>query len=144
VQTLEAVVHRSLAPRQFNMMLLSMFAGIALLLAMTGVYGVLAYSVARRTAEIGLRVALGAGRRNVLALVLAQGMGPTVLGIGIGLAGALALSRLLRSMLYEISPIDAPTYAVVGIAVGVTALISCCIPAARALRVDPVAALRQE
>jgi predicted permease len=144
VQTLDQVVTRSVAPRRFNMLLLTVFAGIALLLAMTGVYGVLAYSVARRSAEIGLRMALGATPQSILALVMTQGMLPILAGIAIGLAGALALSRFMGSLLFGVKAIDPPTYIAVALAVALTALISCCVPAWRALRVDPVAALRQE
>lgn len=144
VQTLEEVVARSVAPRRFNMSLLSVFAGIALLLAMIGIYGVLAYSVARRTAEIGLRAALGATPGNILGMVVRQGMQPILIGIVIGLGGALWLSRFLTTLLYNIQPADPTTYAAVSGLVTLTALFSCYLPARRALRVDPVTALREE
>lgn len=144
VQSMDEVVSQSVAPRRFNMLLLIVFAGVALLLAMTGVYGVLAYSVARRTAEIGLRVALGASPGRVLRLILGQGMQPIAAGIVIGLAGASALSRFISSLLFGVKPIDPVTYAVVVLTVTLTALLSCYVPARRALRVDPVAALREE
>src|SRR5215831_4586057 len=144
VQTLDEVVSRSVAPRRFNMVLLTIFAAVALLLAMIGVYGVLAYAVARRTAEIGLRVALGASPRDVLRLVVGQGMRPIALGIVVGLAGALALSRGVSSLLFGIKPMDPVTYLVVALLVGVTAVIACYLPARRAVSVDPVTALRQE
>jgi predicted permease len=144
VQTLDEVVAKSVAPRRFNMLLLMIFAAIALLLAMIGVYGVLAYAVAGRTAEIGLRVALGAGPRSVLALIIGQGMRPILAGIAIGLLGALGLSRLIAGLLYGVKPMDPLTYVAVAAIVGLTALLASYLPARRALRVDPVTALRQE
>lgn len=144
VQTMDEVVAKSVAPRRFNMFLITVFASVALLLALVGVYGVLAYSVGRRTAEIGLRVALGAPPGRVLALIIGQGMRPILIGIGIGLLGAIALSRFVSSLLFGVKPIDPLTYAVVALLVMVAALLSCYVPALRALRVDPVAALRQE
>ena len=144
VQTFEQIVSRSVAPRRFNMALLSVFAGIALALAMIGIYGVLAYSVARRTSEIGLRAALGATPGKILALVLRQGMTPIVIGVVIGAGGALWLSRFLTSLLYSIQPADPATYASVIALVLLAALASCVIPARRALRVDPAVALREE
>jgi putative ABC transport system permease protein len=144
VQTMDEIVSRSTAPRRFNMLLLTIFAGVALLLALVGVYGVLAYSVGQRTAEIGLRVALGATPRSVLALIVGQGMRPILIGIGVGLLGALALSRFVSSLLFNVKPIDPMTYGIVALLVAAAALLSCYVPALRALRVDPVAALRQE
>ena len=144
VQTMDEIVSRSMAPRRFNMLLLSIFAGVALLLALVGVYGVLAYSVGQRTAEIGLRVALGATPRSVLALIVGQGMRPILVGIGIGLLGAVGLSRFVGSLLFGVKPFDPWTYGVGALLVGLAALFSCYVPALRALRVDPVAALRQE
>jgi putative ABC transport system permease protein len=144
VQTLDEIVSKSVAPRKFNMMLLTIFAGVALLLAMIGVYGVLAYSVAQRTAEIGLRVALGATPANVLRLIVGQGMRPILLGIALGLGGAVMLSQALSSLLFGIKPVDPATYGAVAVFVGAIAVVSCYLPARRALGVDPVAALRQE
>jgi ABC-type antimicrobial peptide transport system permease subunit len=144
VQTLDEIVSRSVAPRRFNMLLLTIFAGVALLLALVGVYGVLAYSVGRRTAEIGLRVALGATPRSVLALIVGQGMRPILIGIVIGLAGAVAFSRFVASLLFGVKPVDPLTYGTVALLVAFAALLACYVPALRALRVDPVAALRQE
>lgn len=144
VQTMDEVVSRSVAPRRFNMLLLTIFAGVALLLALVGVYGVLAYSVGRRTAEIGLRVALGATPRSVLALIVGQGMRPVLIGIGAGLAVAVVLSRFVTTLLFNVKPVDPLTYCAVALLVAVAALLSCYVPALRALRVDPVAALRQE
>jgi putative ABC transport system permease protein len=144
VQTMDEIVSHSVAPRRFNMLLLTIFAGVALLLALVGVYGVLAHSVGQRTAEIGLRVALGATPRSVLALIVGQGMRPIMVGIAIGLAGAVGLSHFVSSLLFNVKPVDPLTYGAVALLVAVAALLSCFVPARRALRVDPVAALRQE
>jgi predicted permease len=144
VQTMDEIVSRSVAPRRFNMFLLSIFAAVALLLALVGVYGVLAYSVGRRTAEIGLRIALGATPRSVLTLIVGQGMRPIIVGIAIGMAGAVGLSHLVSSLLFDVRPVDPLTYGAVALLVAIAALLACYVPALRALRVDPVAALRQE
>jgi predicted permease len=144
VQSMDDVIAESIAPRKFTMMLLAVFAGIALLLAMVGVYGVLAYSVALRTAEIGLRVALGASPENVLRLIVGRGMRPILLGITVGVAGSLALSRTISSLLLGIDPMDPFTYIAVALFVGITAMTASYLPARRALKVDPIAALRQE
>lgn len=144
VQTMDELVSRSVAPRRFNMFLLTIFAGVALLLALVGVYGVLAYSVGRRTAEIGLRIALGATPRSVLTLIVGQGMRPIMVGIALGMAGAVGLSHFVSSLLFNVKPVDPLTYGAVALLVAVAALLSCYVPALRALRVDPVAALRQE
>jgi putative ABC transport system permease protein len=144
VQTMDEIVSRSVAPRRFNMFLLSIFAGVALLLALVGVYGVLAYSVGQRTVEIGLRVALGATPRSVLTLIIGQGMRPIMAGIAIGIAGALGLSHFVSSLLFNVKPVDPVTYGAVALLVAVAALLSCYVPALRALRIDPVAALRQD
>jgi putative ABC transport system permease protein len=144
IATMDSIVSRSVAPRRFNMSLLAVFAAIALVLAIVGIYGVLAYSVARRTAEIGLRAALGATPRNILTLIIAQGMQPIAIGIALGLAGALGLSRSLTGMLYGIQPADPLTYVSVAGLMLLVALFSCYVPARRALRVDPAIALREE
>ncbi len=120
------------------------FAGVALLLALAGIYGVQAYSVTQRTAEIGVRVALGATPKRVLGLIISSGMRQALLGMGIGLVGALGLSRLMSSLLFGIAPSDPATYVGVAFLLAAAALVSCYIPPRRALRVDPVSALRQE
>ncbi|HKF58965.1 MAG TPA: ABC transporter permease [Blastocatellia bacterium] len=144
IESLDTVVARSLGQRRFNTLLLGLFAGLALLLAMAGIYGVLSYSVARRTSEIGVRVALGARRRTVLVLIMSQGMRPVLAGVAIGLAGAFALSRLLSGMLFGVTPVDPGTYAAVAMLAIATGLAACYVPARRALRVDPTVALRCE
>jgi putative ABC transport system permease protein len=117
---------------------------VALALAVVGVFGVVSYTTAQRTAEIGVRVALGAQRADVLRLIVGQGMRPIVAGVLLGTAGALALTRLLNGVLYEITPGDPPTYVAMTLLMTVVALVACWLPARRAVRVDPVSALRQE
>jgi len=144
VRTMEARLSDSLAGRRFNLFVLGSFAALALALAGVGIYGVIAYLVTERTREIGIRMALGAQRRSVLSLVVGQGMRLAVLGIGIGLAAALALSRVLRTLLFEITPTDPLTFATIPLVLAAVALIACWLPACRAARVDPMEALRSE
>lgn len=144
VQSLEEMVGDSVASRRFIMVLLAAFAGVALLLALAGVYGVLSYAVSRRTSEIGVRLALGASPGKVLRLIVAQGMRPVVLGLVVGLGAAFALTRLMTSLLFGVTATDLTTYAGVAALLGGAALLSCYVPARQALRVDVVAALRKE
>jgi putative ABC transport system permease protein len=143
-QTLEYLLGNSVAPRRFNMMLLGIFAGVALVLAAVGLYGVMSYSVSWRIHEIGIRMALGANRADVLRLVVRQGMTMTVIGVALGLVGAFLLSRVLRSLLYGVTPTDPLTFAGVSAVLLTVALLACLIPARRATRVDPIVALRTE
>jgi len=143
-QTLEQLLRTSVAPRRFNMMLLGVFASIALVLAAVGLYGVMSYAVSWRTHEIGIRMALGAGRTTVLSLVVREGMKMALLGLAIGLITALLLSRLLRGLLYGISPTDPLTFAGVSMILVFVSVLACLIPARRATRVDPIVALRSE
>jgi putative ABC transport system permease protein len=143
VQTMDELVGQSLGSVQLNTALLSWFALIALLLSMTGIYGVLTYAVARRTAEIGIRVTLGADSRTIFRLILLQGMQPILAGIVIGIAGSLAVTRFLAALLFEVKPADGISYAAVTMLIGATALLACWLPARRALRIDPVTALRE-
>jgi putative ABC transport system permease protein len=144
VRTLDSLLGDSVASRRFIMLLLASFAGVALLLALVGVYGVLSYAVSRRTSEIGVRLALGASPRGVLALIVRQGMKPVLLGGLAGLGGALLLTRLMRTLLFGISATDLVTYIGVSLVLGAAALLSCYWPARQAVKVDVVAALRQE
>ena len=144
IRTLDQIVTTSVATRRLTMWLLATFAGLALVLALAGVYGVLAYSVARRTPEIGVRLALGAEHRNVLRSVVIAGMRPVVIGAVIGLGAAVWLSRLMSSMLFGVQPHDPATFAAAGLTVAMVAMLACYIPARRVLRVDPAIALRAE
>ena len=139
---LERLVASSVARQRFYAVLLSVFAGVAGLLAAIGIYGVLAYAVVQRTQEIGVRMALGAERRQVLALVLRRGLLLTFIGVAIGLVGAAAGARSLQSMLFGIQPLDAETFASVGGAFAIVALLASYLPARRATKVDPIVALR--
>ncbi|HEU4952975.1 MAG TPA: ABC transporter permease [Gemmatimonadales bacterium] len=141
---MEELLSRSVGQRRLSMMLLSLFSGIALVLASIGIYGVMSYSVTQRARELGVRIALGADRTDVLRLVLRQGMGLAVLGIGIGLAAALALTRLIESQLYGVTATDPATFAMVAAVLAMTALLANLIPAIRATRLDPAVVLREE
>jgi putative ABC transport system permease protein len=143
-QTVEQLLSTSVAPRKFNMMLLGIFAGVALVLAAVGLYGVMSYSVSWRTQEIGIRMALGAKRTDVLRMVVRQGMTMTLIGLAFGLVGVFALSRVMVGMLYGVSPTDPLTFTGVSIVLLLVALLACLIPARRATRVDPIVALRNE
>jgi len=142
--TLEAIVTRSLGQERLTMTLLGVFAGIALLLALVGIYGAVAYTVEQRTGEIGVRMALGAQTQDVLRLVVKQGMNPVLLGLVIGLAATFAVGRLLTAQLYQISPHNPLLLGATAIVLALAALLACLIPARRASRVDPIIALRAE
>lgn len=144
IRTMDDSVSASLAPERFTMLLLGSFAGLALLLAVVGIYGVMSYSVSRRTNEIGIRVALGASRGDVLLLVVRQAMLLALVGAAIGIAGALALSRLMASQLYGVRPTDPVTFISVAALLLIVALAASYLPARRAMRVEPMAALRYE
>jgi putative ABC transport system permease protein len=144
VATFESILAREASPRQFNAVLFAVFATLALVLAVTGVYGVLSYSVSQRTHEVGIRMALGAGRRDLLRLFISQGMVLVLLGLVIGLAGAFALTRLMSSLLFGVRTTDLMTFVLVAIGLVVIGLFACYIPARRATKVDPLVALRYE
>jgi putative ABC transport system permease protein len=147
-RTLEEILAGSVAQQRFSTLLLCIFASVALLLSVIGLYGVMAYSVAQRTHEIGLRMALGAGRRDVLRMVVTRGMSLTFLGVALGLAGAFLLTRLLSDILTEllfgVPPADPTTFAVIPAILALVALAACLLPAIRAARTDPMVALRCE
>jgi putative ABC transport system permease protein len=144
VKSMDDLLESSLGQRRLSMILLGAFSAIALVLASIGIYGVLAYSVTQRSRELGIRMALGAARGRVLRLVIGQGMVLAVIGIAIGLVGAFALTRLLASQLYSITPTDPATFVGVGFLLAAIALLATLLPALRATRVDPVVALREE
>jgi len=143
-QTMNEVIASSLADRRFSMILLGAFAAVALLLASLGIYGVISYLVGQRTHELGIRIALGAQGTNVLRLVLSDGMKMALCGVALGLIAALGLTRLLSSMLYGVSNTDPATFLGVAVLLSLVALLACCIPARRAMKVDPLVALRYE
>jgi putative ABC transport system permease protein len=134
----------SVARPRFNTLLLGCFAAVSLLLAVVGVYGVMAHSVSRRIQDIGIRLALGAQRRDIIKLVLGQGLKLTVIGLGLGLAGATALTRVIANQLYDVAATDVMTFAVTSLALLTVALLACYVPARRATKVDPMIALRSE
>jgi predicted permease len=144
VQTMDEIVADSLADRRFSMILLGVFAALALVLSSIGIYGVISYLVGQRTHEIGIRMALGAQRGDVLKLVLGQGMRMALVGVGIGLAAAIALTRLMSKMLFSVSATDPITLIGVSVLLTLVALLACYIPARRAMRTDPIIALRYE
>ena len=144
VMTMTERLSNSVAARRFNLMLLGAFAGLALLLAGVGVYGVISYVVTGRTHEIGIRMALGAQSADVLRLFIKQGMTLVTLGVGLGLFGAFALTRVMSSLLFAVGPKDPLTFAAVAVLLSLIALLACWIPARRAARVDPLIALRHE
>jgi putative ABC transport system permease protein len=144
VMTLEGVLSKSVAEPRFRTLLLGIFAGLALSLALVGIYGVMSYTVAQRTHEIGIRMALGAERGNVLRLVVRQGLALTLMGLGVGLAVALSLTRFLASFLYEVRATDPAAFVAVSLVLAAAGLMASYIPARRATKVDPMVALRYE
>jgi predicted permease len=144
VQTFDEIISKALAAQRFSIILLGVFAGLALLLASVGIYGVISYVVGERTHEIGIRLALGADRLHILRLILGRGGILAMAGIGLGLICALALTRLMASLLYGVRSTDPLTFAGVAILLTLVALAACYIPARRASKVDPMVALRYE
>jgi putative ABC transport system permease protein len=144
VMTLREAIGKSTIDSQFDSILVLAFAIIALVLAAAGLYGVLAYLVTQRTGEIGIRIALGARRESVLRLVMIDGLRPALIGLAVGLAGSAGVVRLIRSMLYETSPLDPAVFAAVAATLLLVAALACMLPAWRASRLDPMQALRME
>lgn len=143
-ESMENVISTTVAPRRFTMLLLGLFAVLALFLASIGLYGVIAYSVAGRTQEIGVRMAIGADRRDVFRLVVREGMVLAVAGSALGVGAALALSHLMSSFLYGVTPKDPLTFSVVPLVLLMVAFVACSVPAWNATRIEPVRALRYE
>jgi len=144
VLTMDDLVTNSLSQQRFNLSLLGAFAMLALILAAIGIYSVLSYSVRRRVQEIGIRLALGASLSDVLHMIVLEGMRPTLLGMSIGVVGALALARVMSSLVYGVKPTDPLTFLSVAAVLAIVALFASLIPAYRAAKVDPMVALRYE
>ena len=144
VRTMEEMMDEALGQRKLSLYLLGTFAALALLLSAIGIYGVLSFDVTRRSQELGVRMALGAARGSVLALVMKQGAGLTLCGVVVGLAGALVLTRVLETQLFGITATDPATFALVAITLTLVALVATLVPAWRATRLNPIAALRCE
>jgi predicted permease len=144
ISSMDLIIARSVADRRFALQLLGVFAAVALLLAAIGIYGVMSYSFSQRTHEVGIRVALGAQRLDILRMALGEGMGTVVIGLASGLVGAAIMARLFRSMLFDIGPVDPITFLSISVILASVALFACYIPAKRATRVDPLVALREE
>jgi ABC-type antimicrobial peptide transport system permease subunit len=144
VRTMQDIVEESISPQRFNMLLLAAFAGIALFLAAIGIYSVLAYSVRQRVREIGIRIALGAQMRDVLKMVIAEGLKPTALGVAIGIVASVLITRVLSSLIFGVKAFDLPTLATVSLILVAVGLIASLSPAVRATSIDPLTTLRDE
>jgi putative ABC transport system permease protein len=144
VRSMEEVVARSMSERRFALDILGFFGVVALLLAAIGIYGVMTYTFSQRSQEIGIRMALGAQRADILRLAIGEGMSLVALGLGLGILGALVLTRYLRTMLFSVTPTDPLTFTAIAGILALVALLACFIPAQRATQVDPLVALRDE
>lgn len=143
-RTMAEIQSRAVASPRFNLLLLGTFAALALVLAVVGVYGVMSYTVAQRQADVGIRMAIGASQGSVVRSFLGEGVMLTILGLALGLLGALAVTRLLTTLLFGVTPTDGPTFAAMAALLGLTAMLACYVPARRAARVDPLTALRRQ
>jgi putative ABC transport system permease protein len=144
IQTMQEVIADSVSNREFQTVLLSLFAAVAMTLAAIGIYGLMSHAAAQRTREIGIRMALGAQKRDTLRLVVTQGMFLALLGVSIGVIGALALTRFMASLLYGVKPTDPMTFIGVSLVLAAVSLVASYVPARRATKVDPMVALRYE
>ncbi len=144
VRTMDEVIGTSIGDRRFTLQLLAILAALAFVLAATGIYGLMAFAVTQRTAEIGVRVALGAGTRDVLGMVVRQGLGLATIGVGIGLVAAVGVTRAIAGLLYGVSALDPATFVVVALLLTAVTLVASLVPALRAAHVDPMVALRRE
>ena len=144
ISTMDEILSESVTSQRFSMLLLAIFAGLAMVLAAVGIYGVMSYSVAQRRGEIGIRMALGAQKVDVLKLTVGEGLKLVVIGIGVGLIGAFLLTRLMSSLLFGITATDPLTFAAISLVLVAVALIASYVPARRATKVDPLVALRYE
>jgi putative ABC transport system permease protein len=144
VSSMAAVHETAIAEPKFVMFLIAGFSALALVLATIGLFGVVAYAVSQRTREIGIRLALGAQKSQILAMVMSRGIRITLIGLALGVAGSLVLSRTLASVLFDVRPIDVSIYAVLFVVLGVTAMLATYVPALQATRVEPLKALRYE
>jgi len=144
VMTMEQLLADSYAPRRFQTWLFGLFAAVALVIATVGIYGVISYAASQRTHEIGIRMALGAQASDVLRMVVSQGMRLALIGVAMGLAAALILTRVMKNLLFNVSATDPATFALIALLLVVVALIASYIPARRAAKVDPMVALRHE
>jgi len=141
---MDDLIARELVNPRFNLILVGLFALVAMAIALVGIYGVMSFAVARRTREIGVRMAMGALPGDILLMVLGKGIALASLGLGIGLAGAFGVTRLLRTLLVGVAPTDPLTFAAIALVVLLVTLLACVVPARRAIRVDPLVALRCE
>src|SRR5262249_3240061 len=144
IQTMDELLSDTLSSRKFATSLLAIFATLALLIAAVGIYGVISFAVAQRTQEIGIRMALGASRMQVLRMILDHGMRLTFIGLVVGVPTAVLIGRLLTSLLFEITPFDPPTFVLVSIILSTVGFIATFVPAQRATKVDPIVALHYE